>query len=112
MLAVLFSAKIGAPVDGQQHIEIVLAKYDESVEWANKYKDKATVTVYDKSSSPVPGAITLPNVGRESHTYLHHIISRYDSLADWTVFSQAGQPSFGCEPPPPPPPPPSSHPPG
>ncbi len=39
--------------------------------------------------------IQLPNVGRETHTYLHHIVSRYDSLADWTVFSQAAEPSFG-----------------
>ena len=41
MLAILFSAATAAPVDGQQHVEIVLAKYDEGVEWANKYKDKA-----------------------------------------------------------------------
>jgi len=34
-------------------------------------------------------------VGRESHTYLHHIVSNYDNLADWTVFSQADAPSFG-----------------
>lgn len=45
MLATLFGAATAAPVDGQQHVEIVLAKYNEGVEWANKYKDKATVTV-------------------------------------------------------------------
>ena len=51
--------------------------------------------IYDKSPSPVAGSRPLPNVGRESHTYLHHIVSNYDSLADWTVFSQAAAPSFG-----------------
>lgn len=30
----------------------------------------------------------LANVGRESHTYLHHIISNYDKLAGITVFLQ------------------------
>ena len=38
---------------------------------------------------------TLPNVGRESHAYLSHIVDNYDSLADWTVFTQASTPSFG-----------------
>jgi len=37
----------------------------------------------------------LPNVGRESHTYLHHIVEHYDSLASWTVFSQAEAPTVG-----------------
>jgi hypothetical protein len=31
---------------------------------------------------------TLPNVGREAQTYLHHIVQRYDDLADVTVFCQ------------------------
>jgi hypothetical protein len=32
---------------------------------------------------------TLPNVGRESHTWLSHIVEEYESLAEWTVFMQA-----------------------
>ena len=31
----------------------------------------------------------LPNVGREGHVYLHHIISNYNYLADITVFLQS-----------------------
>ncbi|RYG68271.1 DUF3431 domain-containing protein, partial [bacterium] len=38
--------------------------------------------------SPHPGALQLPNIGREAHTYLHHIVTRYDELAPITVFSQ------------------------
>jgi len=30
----------------------------------------------------------LPNVGREGHTYLWHIVHRYDALADHTLFTQ------------------------
>jgi len=41
------------------------------------------------------GCVALPNVGREGHTYLHHIVNNYENLADWTVFSQAGAPSAG-----------------
>ncbi len=32
----------------------------------------------------------LPNIGRESATYLYHIIKHYDKVADHTLFSQAG----------------------
>lgn len=31
----------------------------------------------------------LPNVGRESHSYLYHIVENYDRLADTTLFTQA-----------------------
>jgi hypothetical protein len=30
--------------------------------------------------------INLPNVGREGHTYLHHIFSNYNNLGDITIF--------------------------
>jgi hypothetical protein len=33
-------------------------------------------------------AIHLENVGRESHTYLHHILENYDALAALTIFCQ------------------------
>ncbi len=48
------------------------------------------VTIYDKGTDdpPQPGHVPLPNLGREAHTYLHHIVSRYDSLAPLTVFCQ------------------------
>ncbi|CAF0859245.1 unnamed protein product [Rotaria sp. Silwood1] len=34
--------------------------------------------------------MTLPNVGREGATFLSHIIENYDTLANHTLFSQAG----------------------
>jgi Protein of unknown function (DUF3431) len=48
---------------------------------------EARVTVYSKCPATAhPGAVPLPNVGREGHTFLYHIVSRYDSLADRTIF--------------------------
>lgn len=47
---------------------------------------EARVTVYSKCASTYPGAQRLPNVGREGHTYLHHIVSRYNNLAERTLF--------------------------
>lgn len=71
-------------------IELVVARYTEDLAWLRKRPASLTVTVYDKSPHASGGeqAIPLPNVGREAHTYLHHIASRYDSLTEWTVFCQ------------------------
>lgn len=70
-------------------IELVVAHYAEDLSWLRNIPPQIRATVYDKSSAhPHPGALRLPNVGREAHTYLHHIISRYDTLAPLTVFCQ------------------------
>jgi hypothetical protein len=65
---------------------IVVARYNEDVKWAEGLPS----IVYNKGTPLVTSAIqrTLPNVGRESHTYLHHITTQWDELADITLFSQ------------------------
>lgn len=44
------------------------------------------------NQTPCPRMIveTLENIGRESHTYLRHITTRWDALADHMIFMQAG----------------------
>lgn len=69
--------------------EIVVARYSENIEWCNKYDN--LVTVYNKGVNDIPSTLTtipLKNVGRESHTYLYHIINNWDNLADITFFGQ------------------------
>ena len=68
--------------------EIVVAHYRENLSWLEKVNN-ARVTIYSKGGG---GKNPLPNVGREAHTYLHHIVHRYDSLAPCTIFCQ-GHPS-------------------
>ena len=58
----------------------------KDVAWSDAYK--SVRTVYCKGVS-TPGCRPLPNVGRDTHTYLSHIVANYDRLAEWTVFSQA-----------------------
>jgi hypothetical protein len=65
-------------------VEIVVARCREDVSWTEELG--FPVTVYDKSGAP--GPLALPNIGRESHTYLSHILRRYDDLAAYTVFVQ------------------------
>lgn len=48
-----------------------------------------TLTVYEKCGSKDYENIPLENVGREQHTFAHHIANNYDSLSD-TIICTAG----------------------
>lgn len=65
--------------------QIVIAKYKEDVGWAKNYPE---AIIYTKD-------VDIPNYGRESSTYLHHIIKNYYELADFTIFCQ-GKPFDHC----------------
>lgn len=75
-------------------LELVVARYRERVEWTRNVPVELRVALYDKGGDLDPGTVPravvtrLENVGFEAHTYLHHIVARYDSLAPVTVFSQ------------------------
>jgi len=72
-------------------LTIVVARYEEDVQWTEAYSD--ICTLYNKGDSKpnanLPFVIRLENTGREGHTYLYHIISNYESLSDNIVFTQA-----------------------
>lgn len=70
----------------KKYLEVVIARHEEDLSWASKYKEYTTI--YNKGESDVEGSIKLKNIGREAHTYLHHIVNNYDNLADYTVFLQ------------------------
>jgi hypothetical protein len=67
-------------------VNIIVAKYNENVEWTKKLNHK--VTIYDKSDHPIEGSIKLKNVGREGETFLYHIVNNYHNLDEVTVFLQ------------------------
>lgn len=72
--------------------EIVAVRYAEDLGWVHGWLDdilvkhgpNLTYRIYDKG----PGGET-PNIGNLDWTYLWHIVTRWDELADWTVFTQA-----------------------
>lgn len=72
-------------------LTIVVARYEEDVQWTEAYSD--ICTLYNKGSSKpnaaLPFVIRLENTGREGHTYLYHIVSNYESLSQNIVFTQA-----------------------
>ncbi|KAF2236015.1 hypothetical protein EV356DRAFT_531265 [Viridothelium virens] len=75
--------------------DIVVAHHNEDLTWLQPLASNATI--YSKGDMPTPSqafrqTIKLDNIGRESHTYLYHVVSRYESLAEVTLFVQ-GSPS-------------------
>lgn len=83
---------------GKDEVELVLADYDEELTWSDAYHHIRTVYCKGPKRSKnwrANGCIPLKNVGREGHTFLHHIVKNYDKLSNWTVFTQAGVPTQG-----------------
>ncbi len=84
-------------------LELVVARYREDLSWLRELGLPACV--YNKgpeldSGLPPPGArvTPLPNLGREAHTFLTHIISQYHALPRHTAFLQ-GNPFAHLAPP-------------
>jgi hypothetical protein len=69
-----------------KEISVVVARYNENVEWVRAYSDIAFI--YNKGEPITEKALQLENVGREGHTYLYHIITNYNTLTERTVFLQ------------------------
>jgi hypothetical protein len=81
---------------------VVVAHYNEDLEWLHEIHShcpQAHIFVYTKADPqnipdastlpPMAQLIRLPNVGRESHTYIHHVLEHYETLPDFTFFTQA-----------------------
>lgn len=87
-------------------LNIVIARYTEDLTWLTSLSPLATlhgpvrVIIYNKAPEPLTAPPTLPwvhsvvvedipNVGREGHTYVHHILKTYqETTQDYTLFLQ------------------------
>lgn len=75
---------------------IILARYSESLEWITQIPSDFEVIIYNKgekidSADVVDRAtqiIERPNVGRETETYLHHMMTQVQNDQGFTVYSQ------------------------
>ncbi|CAL8581084.1 hypothetical protein XPA_006787 [Xanthoria parietina] len=71
--------------------EIVVSHYNEDLTWLKEHS--AECCVYskggEKNTPGLPFTFTpLPNIGREGHTFLYHIVNHYENLAEVTLFVQ------------------------
>lgn len=55
---------------------LVVARYNEDLSWV---PEGLQVTIYNKGEPIERPCIQLPNVGRETQTYLHHIVCNYEA---------------------------------
>lgn len=79
--------------------KFIFARYKENIDWIYDYPFIANnAIIYNKGNNlPKNHAFSTqilplsnePNYGRESDTYLFHIINNYDNLDDYIIFSQA-----------------------
>lgn len=67
--------------------KIVAARFNENISWLDSVSDNCII--YNKGNSlNHKNEIFIPNLGRESETYLHYIIDNYHNLPDVIVFTQ------------------------
>ena len=76
--------------------QIIISRYNEDLSWVKQMvNEDIEIFIYNKGPkiieeySPKVKISDLENVGRESHTYLHHIINNYDELPEKIIFTQA-----------------------
>lgn len=73
---------------------MIISRFNEDLKWTEMEPFVGVPTIIYNKGTNDNFCMTesnlrverLPNLGREGHTYLHHIVSNYDSLADITVF--------------------------
>lgn len=71
------------------NFEIVVSHYNENLSWLLSHRNECCV--YSKGgpeNAPELTVAPLPNIGREGHTFLHHIVNQHDKLAGVTLFVQ------------------------
>ena len=87
----------------RDELQLLVVRHAEDISWSDAFA--AVRTVYEKpgpvlvtlpptprpaaAAAPHAARVVLPNVGREQHAYLTHIVRNYDSLAERTVLTRA-----------------------
>jgi hypothetical protein len=75
-------------------VEVVVAQFREDLSWLDQLPAWWRKTIWNKANKG-PADRRLPNIGREAHTYLHHVLENWGNLADITYFLQ-GNPFDHC----------------
>lgn len=70
-----------------KNIELVVARYNEDISWVDDFE--VPYKIYNKGELNIKYPYTiLKNIGRESNTYINHIVLNYYNLYEYTVFLQ------------------------
>ena len=78
---------------------LIISRFNEDISWLSSYKD-FKILIYNKGDKikdiDFAKILKLPNVGRESHTWLYHIVNNYDNLDDINIFLQGRIDDLDC----------------
>ena len=78
---------------------LIISRYEENLEWLKLHKD-FKILIYNKgnevSNKENYKIFNLENVGRESHTWLYHIVNNYYNLDDINIFLQGRIDDLNC----------------
>ena len=79
---------------------IIISRFNEDINWLKDLKDFRKIIIYNKGNSLSNHdnfqIINLDNVGRESHTWIYHIVKNYNNLDDIIIFLQGRIDDLGC----------------
>lgn len=84
------------PIGSEKKIDLIVARYEEDLRWVCQIPNYFRIVVYNKGSKVVDENILSridileekKNIGRESETFLAHLISRRSKGAEWLIFTQ------------------------
>ena len=78
---------------------LIISRYNEDLDWLNEHKD-FKILVYNKGKKILKNnsfkVKELKNVGRESHTWLYHIVHNYNKLNNINIFLQGRIDDLDC----------------
>jgi len=78
---------------------LIVSRYDEDLDWLKKFND-FKITVYNKGQALKENGlfevINLENKGRESQTWLYHIVKNYNKLHEINIFLQGEIDDLDC----------------
>ena len=78
---------------------LIISRFNENLNWLNAHND-FKIIIYNKGnkikSNNFKNIINLENVGRESHTWLYHIVNNYYELDENNIFLQGRIDDLNC----------------
>lgn len=67
---------------------LVISVYNEDLSWVKSIDFADKIFIYNKGNQFIDNSIRLPNVGREAHTFIYHIVNHYNNLPDYLITLQ------------------------
>jgi len=77
---------------------LIISRFNEDISWLDEFKDlnKIIYNKGDKIKNSHHNIIDISNVGRESHTWIYHIVKNYNNLDEVSIFLQGRIDDLGC----------------